>query len=112
MATPTYSAKLFAQGPLASASEAFGPVPDGKLWVIRDVVFQNIAVPPAISSAVFIVADFDTLVAGVPQASVIAGSLYHWRGRQVLAPGETSHIDSPDFSNWFVSVMGYVLTLP
>lgn len=52
-----------------------------------------------------------TAVIDAGQVSGGTQSTIHWEGRQVLEAGDSLHF-SASSANWFVTVSGYVLTLP
>lgn len=106
-----YSQLLWQAAGLSPGTYSSDVVPDGFVWVVRDLVVIIDATDSLLLQGFFIV---DT--AGVPRWTwprpyVRANVDYHWSGHQVLETGDQLTMTSADDStSWAMS--GYQLTLP
>lgn len=113
MAQQVYTIRMWDLTSTAQPGPFVGPqVPQGFVWVVRDVRMLNIAQPATAVAAPILLTSGGTLrIAASPTYSSMPGILYHWQGRAVAAPGEflTAITTSP---NWNMVVDGYQLSTP
>jgi hypothetical protein len=109
VAAPVYSARLLAGGATDSLDAT---VPGGVLWVVRDAVifFDGADSNDGYSLSGYLV-DGAAIVIQTGQSTAGQILLEHWTGRQVLNPGDRLSFGASTM-NWYVTVSGYVLTLP
>jgi hypothetical protein len=111
LAAPVYSSVLWDPGPLGPGTTVGPTVPDGVVWVVRDVEAScNIAVSQG-SNGFALSVDGGTPFFKRFDPHAHGGDSYSWRGRQVVEPGSglQLHVAS---DTWYVRICGYVLTLP
>lgn len=111
MARPLYSKRMFCAAGVTSVTYA-GPVPTGKVWIVRDIDAYTSA---GISSVIFF---FSMTPAGGGAPAFFAGKVsagssdtVQWRGRQVIPAGEYIQIN-PNGATIDATISGYELDAP
>lgn len=112
MATPLYSVLLAELHAVAAGTYTFGPPPDGKRWVVRDLEASWWGGTAGTFLEGFLVTDG----AGVPIWGMYPPYAqnnwpYHWEGRQVIDTPQTL-LFVPVDNGWSLRASGYELTLP
>ena len=111
MPRPLFSALLGEVLPGSAGATTFGPVPDGYVWDVRDVVAMKEPGSLLSASLGFQITD----AAGVTIAALLptqatTGPLYHLELRQVLVAGDEISVVTAD-DGWSIRITGYVLTV-
>lgn len=92
------------------AAGRVGPiVPDGLIYVVRDIDINGVT-----DTTGDVIAVFNPLGGNLFICREEAGQLndnHQWRGRQVYSPGEPVQLESFG-GTWDVMISGYQLTLP
>lgn len=104
-----YSDRLLIGGATASESAT---VPGDVLWVVRDArFFFDGASSSDIFNLAVITPSSGTAILAYGQAAGGTAEIFEWQGRQVMKAGDRL-VFSGSTVNWYVTVSGYVLTLP
>jgi hypothetical protein len=106
MAAPAYSTRFYAVSTLSDEEIVVGPVPDGYIWVLRDldvhfpevVEIQNFNLK---GSAAQVIVSFSSIT--------LQGGSNQWHGRQILFAGETFALTVSGADGADVTISGYVL---
>lgn len=104
-----YSERLLVGGATSSLSAT---VPADVLWVVRDarIYFDGANSTDVFNLAVLTPAS-GTAILMYGQVAGASPELFEFEGRQVLHAGDRL-VFSGSTANWYVTVSGYVLTLP
>lgn len=99
----------------SSARHASAVVPDGFVWVVRDMCATQMNIGPGAAQGVQVsvfTAGFDRYqLWDLPDADTRGLVTYRWEGHQVLSPGDNLQVDSA-ITHWTVVISGYQLSLP
>lgn len=107
MAQRVYSLRIFVAQSLTASSVQH--VPDGVLYVIRDIdVFCRSG---GAGDALYVLGSNAQVLWIATFARLGVSNTGQWRGRQVLYPGEPLTF-TPDPGTWDVTASGYQLSLP
>lgn len=107
-----YTATLAAAQQAGSGTYASATVPAGYVWVVVDISMYNASEGPVQYLNGFSVDCGD----GFPiftkfYPTVVGGTTYQWRGRQLVATGQHMNFILED-AQWNYRACGYVLSLP
>jgi hypothetical protein len=107
-----HTATLAAGVQAGSGSYASATVPSGFIWVVTDICMYNSSETPINYLNGFAVdcGDSFPIMSGF-YPTVVGGTVYRWRGRQVVATGAHMNFILED-PQWNYRACGYVLTLP
>lgn len=108
--SPVYSLRILAAGNVTAATGEVGPVvPDGLVYVVRDIDLINDTGAPG--DEIYLKGQALQLLWVVKQPSPATTVNFAWRGRQVYNAGERVGFVVVA-GTWDISVSGYQLTLP
>jgi hypothetical protein len=110
MARTVYSLRITAGGGLIASTGKVGPiVPDGLVYVVRDIdVVETSGTRPV---ALEVYGQAEQLLWYVPLNTASDPASQRWRGRQVYNEGEQVALAATS-GTWDFAVSGYQLTLP
>lgn len=117
MARPLYSVQLWADENGTSGDTSFFSevVPDGSVWVVRDLEVGNAHASSVVLQGILFwlntPGDPSVPLFNVPWGSSWGGKTFRWRGRQVLPAGSSIGCFCYE-TEWSWVLSGYQLTAP
>lgn len=108
MARPAYSQLLLESPGVATGTQESEIVPDGFVWVVRDVYVSNETNAHWGLMAWQLTDSAGTVIFEVPLLMALPGRQYHREMRQVLEAGDQLLVSCAELWSWRIS--GYVLT--
>ena len=107
-----YSVVMFQLGPgsFGGAYETT-PVPDGYIWIVRDIDIKSPGVPWTRTYGLNITDGEQAPLYVTDHHNAPGGTYSFWRGRQVLQAGDTLLITVVE-AGWSIRISGYQLTAP
>jgi hypothetical protein len=104
-----YSTKFYEAFYVPAGSASSGPVPDGFVWVVRDIDLTTGGEIYAYLGGISIFTDVGGPLYQVYAPGAYGASYYAWRGRQVLEAGDRITLATAD-SVWIARISGYTLS--